>query len=57
MRLAPRTGRPADWKDQLNRWNRYHYARVTVIIAAFALLYRRPHLSPPRAGTALIPGR
>ncbi|MGW2375352.1 MULTISPECIES: DUF1772 domain-containing protein [Kitasatospora] len=30
--------RPADWKEQLQRWNRYHYARVAVIIAAFALL-------------------
>jgi uncharacterized membrane protein len=30
--------RPADWKKQLNRWNRFHYARVAVIIAAFALL-------------------
>jgi uncharacterized membrane protein len=30
--------RPADWKEQMNRWNRYHYARVAVIVAAFALL-------------------
>ncbi len=30
--------RPADWKQQLNRWNRWHYVRVTEIIAAFALL-------------------
>ncbi|MFE5945508.1 anthrone oxygenase family protein [Streptomyces sp. NPDC056480] len=30
--------RPADWKEQLQRWNRYHYARVAVIIAAFTLL-------------------
>src|SRR5690349_2700752 len=30
--------RPADWKQQLNRWGRYHYVRVAVIIAAFALL-------------------
>ncbi|MGN5376627.1 hypothetical protein BIV25_45705 [Streptomyces sp. MUSC 14] len=30
--------RPADWKEQLNRWNRWHYARVAVIIAAFASL-------------------
>ncbi|WP_427919796.1 anthrone oxygenase family protein [Streptomyces sp. cg40] len=30
--------RPADWKEQLNRWDRYHYVRVAVIIAAFALL-------------------
>ncbi|MFE5191871.1 anthrone oxygenase family protein [Streptomyces sp. NPDC056628] len=30
--------RPADWKEQTNRWNRYHYARVGVIVAAFTLL-------------------
>ncbi|WP_030392998.1 MULTISPECIES: DUF1772 domain-containing protein [Kitasatospora] len=30
--------RPADWKEQQNRWDRYHYARVAVIVAAFALL-------------------
>ncbi|MFE6865006.1 anthrone oxygenase family protein [Kitasatospora sp. NPDC057692] len=30
--------RPADWKEQMNRWDRYHYARVAVIVAAFALL-------------------
>ncbi|XUL91320.1 anthrone oxygenase family protein [Streptomyces galilaeus] len=30
--------RPADWKEQLNRWDRYHYVRVAIIIAAFALL-------------------
>ncbi|MGI5174869.1 anthrone oxygenase family protein [Dactylosporangium sp. CA-152071] len=30
--------RPADWKQQLQRWNRYHYVRVAVIIAAFTLL-------------------
>ena len=30
--------RPADWKEQSNRWDRFHYARVAVIIAAFALL-------------------
>ncbi|MEV8087510.1 DUF1772 domain-containing protein [Streptomyces nigra] len=30
--------RPADWKEQTNRWNRYHYVRVAVIIAAFTLL-------------------
>jgi uncharacterized membrane protein len=29
---------PADWKQQANRWDRFHYARVAVIIAAFALL-------------------
>jgi uncharacterized membrane protein len=30
--------RPADWKEQLNRWERFHYGRVAVIVAAFALL-------------------
>ncbi|NMO02117.1 DUF1772 domain-containing protein [Gordonia sp. TBRC 11910] len=30
--------RPADWKEQMQRWDRYHYVRVAVLIAAFALL-------------------
>lgn len=30
--------RPADWKQQMNRWDRFHYVRVAVLIAAFALL-------------------
>ncbi|MEU9865465.1 DUF1772 domain-containing protein [Streptomyces sp. NPDC047971] len=30
--------RPADWKEQLQRWNRYHYVRVAVIVTAFTLL-------------------
>ncbi|WOX22350.1 DUF1772 domain-containing protein [Streptomyces solicathayae] len=30
--------RPADWKEQMNRWDRYHYVRVAVIIGAFTLL-------------------
>ncbi|OXM45598.1 hypothetical protein CFP71_38440 [Amycolatopsis thailandensis] len=30
--------RPEDWKEQMNRWDRFHYLRVAVIIAAFALL-------------------
>ncbi|NYI03362.1 DUF1772 domain-containing protein [Allostreptomyces psammosilenae] len=30
--------RPADWKQQMNRWDRYHQVRVAVIMAAFALL-------------------
>jgi len=30
--------RPADWKEQLNRWQRWHYVRVAVLVAAFALL-------------------
>ena len=30
--------RPADWKQQMNRWDRLHYVRVAVIVAAFTLL-------------------
>ncbi|MFJ9517522.1 anthrone oxygenase family protein [Kitasatospora sp. NPDC101801] len=30
--------RPADWREQSDRWDRYHYARVAVLIAAFTLL-------------------
>ncbi|WP_239166982.1 DUF1772 domain-containing protein [Actinoplanes italicus] len=30
--------RPADWKQQGNRWDRLHYVRVAIIIAALALL-------------------
>ncbi|QMU71869.1 DUF1772 domain-containing protein [Streptacidiphilus sp. P02-A3a] len=30
--------RPEDWQEQLDRWLRFHYVRVAVIIAAFALL-------------------
>ncbi|MFC8365348.1 anthrone oxygenase family protein [Streptomyces griseorubiginosus] len=30
--------RPADWKEQLNRWNRWHYVRVAEIVTAFGLL-------------------
>ncbi|MFJ5292878.1 anthrone oxygenase family protein [Streptomyces sp. NPDC088348] len=30
--------RPADWKQQMNRWDRLHYVRVAILIAAFALL-------------------
>jgi hypothetical protein len=30
--------RPEDWKEQMNRWDRFHYVRVAVIIVAFALL-------------------
>ncbi|MDV5146462.1 DUF1772 domain-containing protein [Streptomyces sp. SBC-4] len=30
--------RPDDWKEQASRWDRYHYVRVAVIIAAFTLL-------------------
>ncbi|MFJ8909105.1 anthrone oxygenase family protein [Streptomyces sp. NPDC102359] len=30
--------RPADWKQQQNRWARYHYGRLAVITAAFTLL-------------------
>ncbi|WP_418960570.1 anthrone oxygenase family protein [Streptomyces tritici] len=30
--------RPADWKEQMKRWDRYHYVRVAVIVGAFTLL-------------------
>ena len=30
--------RPADWKQQMRRWDRYHYGRVAVLIAGFVLL-------------------
>ncbi|WP_372347885.1 anthrone oxygenase family protein, partial [Streptomyces sp. KL116D] len=30
--------RPADWKQQTKRWERWHYLRVAVIVAAFAAL-------------------
>ncbi len=30
--------RPADWRRQMNRWDRYHYVRVAVLIAAFTVL-------------------
>ncbi|SDP76502.1 Uncharacterized membrane protein [Streptomyces sp. cf386] len=30
--------RPDDWKEQMNRWDRFHYVRVAVIVAAFTLL-------------------
>ncbi|MEW1660533.1 DUF1772 domain-containing protein [Streptomyces sp. NPDC093707] len=30
--------RPEDWKEQMNRWDRFHYVRVAVLVAAFALL-------------------
>ncbi|SDK21604.1 Uncharacterized membrane protein [Nonomuraea maritima] len=30
--------RPADWQQQMNRWDRLHHVRVAVIVAAFALL-------------------
>jgi uncharacterized membrane protein len=28
---------PADWREQQQRWDRLHYARVAIIVAAFAL--------------------
>ncbi|MEU8843140.1 DUF1772 domain-containing protein [Streptomyces roseus] len=31
-------GAPADWRQQMHRWDRFHYARVAVIVAAFTLL-------------------
>ncbi|WP_338060297.1 DUF1772 domain-containing protein [Streptomyces atratus] len=39
-------GAPADWKQQMGRWDRFHHARVSVIVLAFALftvaLVQRP---------------
>jgi uncharacterized membrane protein len=29
---------PDDWREQQRRWDRYHYARVAVIITAFVLI-------------------
>ena len=31
-------GAPRDWRAQMARWDRLHYARVAVIVAAFVLL-------------------
>jgi len=28
---------PSDWREQQRRWDRLHYARVAVIVAAFVL--------------------
>jgi hypothetical protein len=28
---------PADWRAQNQRWDRLHYARVTIIVAGFVL--------------------
>lgn len=30
--------RPEDWKEQMNRWDRWHYVRVAILIGAFTLL-------------------
>ncbi|MEV6590021.1 DUF1772 domain-containing protein [Streptomyces acidicola] len=30
-------GIPADWKQQVGRWDRFHHVRVGVIVLAFAL--------------------
>lgn len=29
---------PADWREQHQRWDRWHYARLAVIIAGFVLI-------------------
>ncbi|MCX5387258.1 DUF1772 domain-containing protein [Streptomyces sp. NBC_00083] len=29
---------PEDWKEQMGRWDRFHYVRVAIIVAAFAVL-------------------
>ena len=28
---------PADWREQSQRWDRLHYARVAIIVAGFVL--------------------
>jgi Domain of unknown function (DUF1772) len=28
---------PADWREQQQRWDRLHYARVAIIVAGFVL--------------------
>jgi hypothetical protein len=28
---------PGDWREQQRRWDRRHYARVTIIVVAFVL--------------------
>lgn len=33
-----RDSAPADWKQQVGRWDRFHYVRVGVILAAFVLM-------------------
>ncbi|MEU1126809.1 DUF1772 domain-containing protein [Streptomyces sp. NPDC005899] len=30
-------GVPEDWKEQMGRWDRFHYVRVAVIVLGFAL--------------------
>ncbi|MEV0116123.1 anthrone oxygenase family protein [Streptomyces sp. NPDC050844] len=30
-------GAPADWKQQVGKWDRFHYVRVGIIVLAFAL--------------------
>lgn len=30
-------GVPADWKQQVGRWDRFHYVRVGIIVLAFTL--------------------
>jgi uncharacterized membrane protein len=29
---------PPDWREQVGRWDRFHYIRVAIIVTAFALL-------------------
>jgi len=29
---------PDDWREQQQRWDRLHYARVAIIVAAFVLV-------------------
>ncbi|WP_347877195.1 anthrone oxygenase family protein [Streptomyces sp. 8K308] len=29
---------PADWRERIGRWDRFHHLRVAVLVAAFTLL-------------------
>jgi uncharacterized membrane protein len=29
---------PADWREQQQRWDRWHYARVAILVAGFVLM-------------------
>lgn len=31
-------GAPANWRHQVGRWDRFHYARLAILIASFILL-------------------
>jgi uncharacterized membrane protein len=41
-------GAPEDWKQQVGRWDRFHYVRVGVIVLAFTLFAVASAQSPSR---------